>query len=358
MSDELLEIVKEFFIFAHVSGIRPEMKNHYTIKDLASKLNIHHTTVSRALRNHPDISKKTRKLVLEAASRYNYIPNSFAKNLRNAESKTIVVLVPSIRNYFFSEILAVISDLAFHRGYSVMIYQSNEELDMEMKNLESIMENRVGGVIASVADIEKNEDKFLRLEKMKIPVVLFDRFYAHGSFSRIIVNNYKGAFDATEYLIKSGKSNIAFYRGQKNNPVFIERYRGYREALQKNRIPFNENLIFDGGIRIENGTALIHSIAKNDQTVDAILCVVDMVALGVITGCRELGIDIPGDIALIGFDNEPAGRIIRPALTTIAQPIERIGRKAFEFLLLKMHHAKEIPGDIELDMELIKRTSA
>ena len=334
------------------------MKNHYTIKDLASKLNIHHTTVSRALRNHPDISEETRKLVLDAALKYNYIPNSFAKSLRNAKSKTIVVLVPTIRNYFFSEILGVISDLAFHRGYSVMIYQSNEELNMEMKNLESIMENRVGGVIASVANIEKNEEKFLRLEKMKIPVVLFDRFYAYGRFSRIIVNNFKGAFDATEYLIKSGKSNIAFYRGQKNNPVFIERYRGYRDALQKNGIQFNEDLIYDGGIKIEDGTALIYTISKNNRKADAILCVVDMVALGVITGSRELGIDIPHDIALIGFDNEPAGRIIRPALTTIAQPIEKVGRRAFELLLSKINHSKEIPNDIELDMELIKRTSA
>ena len=176
------------------------MKKHYTIKDIAEELNLHHTTVSRALRNHPDVNKETRELVLQTARKHNYVPNSFAKGLRSAKSKTIVVMVPVVKNFFFSEVLGVISNLASEAGYSVMIYQSNEEGDIESQNLESIMENRVAGVIASVANVEKNRDKYQQLENMGIPVVLFDRCYTDVSISRVVIDNYQGSFDACEYL--------------------------------------------------------------------------------------------------------------------------------------------------------------
>ncbi len=335
------------------------MKSYFTIKDLAAKLDLHHTTVSRALRDHPDVNAKTREKVLQAAKKYNYIPNSFAKSLRNAKSKSVVVMVPAVKNFFFSEVLGVISDQAFRKGYSVMIYQSNEEEEIESKNLEAIMENRVAGVIASVANAGKNKDKYLQLEKIGIPVVLFDRFFGDGPFSRIIIDNHQGAFDATGYLIRSGRKRIAFYLGGKENPVFNTRFKGYAAALEKHGISFREDLVFDGGITLEDGIRLAGHLTKEGMKTDAVLCSVDMVALGVITGSREQDVDIPGDLAVIGFDNEPAGRIIRPALTTVAQPIDDIGSSAFDLLLSKIDKKKrDQKNNIRLKMELIKRESA
>jgi LacI family transcriptional regulator len=334
------------------------MNKHSTIKDIAEELNLHHSTVSRALRNHPDVKEETRKAVLETARKHNYVANSFAKSLRSAKSRTIVVMIPDVKNFFFSEVLSVISDMAFHKGYSVMIYQSSEEPDIELQNIEVIMENRVAGVVASVADAERNRDNYRQLEKLGIPVVLFDRCYEDDTISRVVINNHQGSFDATEYLIRSGRKGIAFYRGKHGNPVFDSRFHGYRDALEKHGILCRDDLVFSGELTLQAGTRLIRQVSGRKET-DALLCSVDMVALGVITGARELGIDIPGDLALIGFDNEPAGRIVRPALTTVSQPVELIGKTAFELLLAKMEkEGRELTREFTLNMELIKRTSA
>ncbi len=335
------------------------MKKPYTIKDIAEELNLHHTTVSRALRNHPDVKQDTRDLVLRTARMHNYIPNSFAKSLRSATSKTIVVMVPVIKNFFFSEVLGVISNLAFDQGYSVMIYQSNEEDEIESRNLKAVMENRVAGVIASVASVDKNRESYLRLEGLGIPVVLFDRCYSDGSLPRVVIDNHQGAYDATEFLISSGRKEIAFYRAKSGNPVFDSRLRGYADALQAHGIPYREELVYGGGTELEDGNRLVRQLAGRKNRADAILCCVDMVALGVITGARELGLEIPGDLALIGFDNEPAGRIIRPALTTVAQPVEMVGNAAFDLLLAQINGKREeLEREIILKMELIKRSSA
>lgn len=335
------------------------MKKHYTIKDIAEELNLHHTTVSRALRDHPDVNKKTRKAVLQAARKHNYIPNSFAKSLRSAKSKTIVVMVPAVKNFFFSEVLGVISNLASKEGFSVMIYQSNEEDKIEFQNLVAIMENRVAGVIASVANVEKNRDKYLQLENLGIPVVLFDRCFNDDRISKVVIDNHKGAYDATEYLIQSGRKEIAFYRGKPGNPVFDSRLKGYTDALGNHGIPYQEHLLFSGGLDLKDGNRLVRQLANIEKRIDAILCTVDMVALGVITGAREMGLDIPSDLALIGFDNEPAGRIIRPALTTVAQPVDLVGSTAFQLLLAQINgNGKNEEKETILRMELIKRSSA
>lgn len=335
------------------------MKKHYTIKDIAEELNLHHTTVSRALRNHPDVNRATRERVLNAARKYNYIPNSFAKSLRSSKSKTIVVIVPVIKNFFFSEVLGVISDMAFRAGYSVMIYQSNEDGDIESQNLEAVMENRVAGLIASVADVEMNREKYLQMESMGIPVVLFDRSYSDVSIPRVVINNYQGSFEACEYLIKSGRRNIAFYRGRPGNPVFESRFRGYKGALKKHGLTFRNELIFAGGLELEDGYKLLRKIGDLKTEIDALICVVDMVALGVIAEARELKLQIPANLALIGYDNEPAGRIIRPALTTVAQPVELIGQTVFELLEKRIDgKSTEIKEETVLNMELIIRTSS
>ena len=190
-------------------------------------------------------------------------------------------------------------------------------------------------------------------------MVLFDRCYTDVSIPRVVIDNYQGSYDATEYLIQSGRQNISFYRGKAGNPVFDDRFRGYRDALAKHGLAFREDLIFQGGLDLEDGTRLLRRLTGSKSRIDALICVVDMVALGVITCARESDLDIPKDLALVGFDNEPAGRIIRPALTTVAQPVELIGNTTFDLLLERINgKSSKIPGETVLKMEMIKRTSA
>lgn len=334
------------------------MNKHFTIKDLAEKLSIHHTTVSRALRNHPDVNENTRKMVLAAAKQFNYVPNSFAKSLRSAQSRTIVVMVPNIKNFFFSEVMSVITNHAYEAGYSVMIYQSNDGHEMELQNLETILENRVAGVIASIADMGENRSKFQQLQDREIPLVFFDRFYDDPAFTKVIVQNFQGGFDATSYLIGAGHKVISFYKGNNGNPVFDERYRGFTEAMDSFKLSVSDHLIFEGGIELEDGISLVQKLKEMDTMPTALVCAVDMVALGVIIGARDLNMEIPKDLAVIGFDNEPTGSIIKPALTTLAQPVEKIGITAFELLLDKINK-KENRDKMEvlLPMDLITRSS-
>jgi DNA-binding LacI/PurR family transcriptional regulator len=344
------------------------VKKQFTIKDLAEALNLHHTTVSRALRNHPDVNVKTREAVLKAVEKYNYVPNSFARNLRNAQSRTLVVMLPSVKNHFFSEVLGVISDMAVQSAYSVMICQSNEDDRVESQNIRVMLENRVAGLIASVADVRRNQELFIQLEQQGIPVVLFDRFYEGNALTRVKIDNFQGAYDATAYLVAAGRKKIGFYRGPMGNPVFDERFRGYRKALEDHGTGFKKEWVFQGGLSVDDGENLVKDWELTGRPVDGVLCAVDMVALGIINGARDSGLRIPGDLSLIGFDNEPAGRLIRPALTTVAQPVEEVGRTAFELLLGKMegHNSRgktvdreaQVLPEIKLNMELIKRGSA
>ncbi len=346
------------FIFAHVSSnVSGKMQKNTTIKDIARLLNLHHTTVSRALRNHPDVNEETRARVLKASEKLHYVANTFASGLRGSKSKVIGVMVPDIRPHFFSGILSHLTNLAFKAGYSIMIFQSNEEYEVEKLNALGVLQNRVAGVLASVSYKSKNYDHFLMLEKKGIPVVFFDRVPDLEHVSKVAVDVYSGTIQAVEHLLKTGKKRIAFYAGIKEISVFKERFDGYKAALKKHSIALQPQHVLYGGIVESDGIAVAEKWMKLSAKPDAVICSVDRVALGMLYYFQKNHIKVPSEIAVIGFDNDPAGTVVFPRLTTLAQPLEKIAVESLSLLLQKLNDHK-IEQSILLKMELIKRESA
>jgi DNA-binding LacI/PurR family transcriptional regulator len=333
------------------------MKKNTTIKDIAKALDIHHTTVSRALRGHPYVNEDTKKLVLETAEKMKYFPNAFASGLRSNTSKIIGIMVPDIRPHFFSQTISCITNLAFKRGYTVMICQSNEDYEVEKQNALALLKNRVAGVIASISYKTKKLDHFETLEKHGIPVVYFDRVPQSEINNCVKIDNFNAGMLATDFLISKGKKNIVFYAGLPNVNVFAQRLSGFKNALDKNGITLEEDHILFGGIENKDGIKVAEKILGRKNRPDAIICIVDAVALGILNTMAKSKIKVPEEIAIVGFDNDPAGALVYPGLTTLAQPMEEIAGQSFNFLCKRIA-GEEIVKPSVLNMELIIRESA
>ena len=219
------------------------MKN-ITLKEIASTLGISITTVSKALKNYPDVSEKTKKAVKELAENLNYTPNSFAVNLRTKESKTIGLIIPEVTHHFFANIIKAIIDAAEKNGYLVIILQSNESLELEKKQVELLINKRVDGILISLSNESNNDSHIQEIIKRNIPLVMFDKIAKLSNCSKIIIDDQKAGFDATQHLIDKGCKKIAHIRGPLNPQNSIDRYLGYKKALEKNNIPFDSKLVY------------------------------------------------------------------------------------------------------------------
>lgn len=335
------------------------MNKQTTIKDIAKELGMHHTTVSRALRNHPDVNEETRKIVLEKAEELNYIPNTFATGLRNNQSKTIGILVPSIRPNFFSSTISYITNLAHQEGYSVMIFQSNEDLEMEKQNLTALLQHRVAGIIVSVSKETNNINHFKDLEANNIPVVYFDRVPKTKNVDKVQINNFRAGYDAVRHMVEIGRKRIAFYSASEKISVIEKRLEGYNEAVKDFGINHNQRALLKGDLTFDDGYKSAKSLIKMNKMPDAVICSVDQVAFGMMKAFHENEIKIPEQIALLGFDNDPSCEMVQPSLSTIAQPIEEIAKNALAFLLQRINGKDKLgfPLGAKLNMNLIKRES-
>ena len=331
-----------------------------TIKDIARKLNVAASTVSRALRDHPDVSKKTKEKVVKLAEELNYHPNTIAQSLKKGTSKIIGVLVPQVRHYFFAEIMAGIADVAEEKGYNVMICQSNEKYENEVKNVQTLIQQRIAGLLASVSEFTDKFDHFELLKSNGIPLVFFDRAASEVEASRVVVDDYHGAFKATEYLIKKGYKRIAHLAGYNNLEIARNREKGYRDALKKHDLPINEDLIVHtGGLNEEDGMESFKELYDRlDQKPDAVFAVTDPVAIGAYQVMKKRGIKIPDDVALFGFSDNPDARLISPALTTVKQTPYIIGKEAIDLLIKEIENKDRSITHKILTTELVIRESA
>ncbi len=334
------------------------MTGQTTIKDIANALGMHHTTVSRALRNHPDVKEETRDLVMQKAKELNYVPNSFATNLRSQKSSTIGLLVPDITAGFFAKTTGIFTNLAYQAGYSVMICQSNEDVEWEKKNVEMLLQNRVAGVIATLCREETDLNHMKMLEQSSTPLVYFDRVPQNSSINKVIINNASAAFQATEKLIESGRKNIAFYVGRNEIKVFKDRQLGYENAMKKHGLNINKKMIVEGGLKMKDGYRLAKNIEKVSRKPDAVICGVDQVAIGLLRGLAEQNVKVPEQIAVMGFDNDPGSEIILPALSTFEPPVEELCHAAFELLMQSINSDEEDKPVVKsFKMKYIERKS-
>lgn len=334
-----------------------------TLKEIATQLGISITTVSKALKNYPDVSEKTKKAVIDLAQNLNFTPNSFAVNLRTKESKTIGLIVPEVAHHFFSNIINAIIDEAEKNGYLVIILQSNEKLELEKKQVELLINKRVDGILMSLSNESNNDNHIQEILKRKIPLVMFDRIAKLTKCSKVIIDDHKAGFEATEHLIDNGCRKIAHIRGPLNPQNSIDRYLGYKKALEKNNIPFDSKLVYAcEKMSYEEGRAFTKQLLEEHPDVDGIFAITDLVAVGVLAYCNENKINIPKKVKLVGFSNWFMSQVVTPKLSTVEQPSHEMGKVAFNLLLEEMTYRKE--GEdfktktIELDTEVIIRESS
>ncbi|MBP2831447.1 LacI family DNA-binding transcriptional regulator [Aquimarina sp. U1-2] len=332
-----------------------------TIHDIAEKLNITASTVSRALNNNPRISEATKKAVLTMAKDLNYQPNNLAAALRKGKSQLIGIIVPRINRSFFSAVVRGVEEVANQLNYRVVVSQSLETVENEIAVVNTLLNARVDGIIVSLVG-EKSTDyeHYENVTKKGVPLVLFDRTTTEIGTSQVIIDDYLGAYMATEHLIKQGCTKIAHFTHKKRFNIYNERYRGYVEALKNHNIPFNESLVCEGNMQLEDGRNCTKRLLDTDNDFDAIFSSSDYAIMGAMQVLKERNVKIPEEVALVGFSNEPFTSFTDPPLTSVNQfPIE-MGQAAAElfFEMLNSTKKKLIPQKTVLQPELIVRASS
>lgn len=333
-----------------------------TLKIIAERLNISVTTVSKALKNYTDVSPTTRALVIDLAKELNYMPNEFAVSLRTQESRTIGLIIPEVVHHFFSNVINGIIAEAEKNNYLVIILQSNESLELEKKQVQLLINKRVDGIMMSISN-ESNDDEHIReIVEREIPFVMFDKISKGISCSKVIIDDRKAAEMAVNHLIKQGCKKIAHIRGPQNPQNAIDRFLGYKQALDKNNLVYDSKRVYAcERVSYEEGYSFAKKIMHEHPDTDGIFVITDLVAVGVLAYLNENKIKVPNQVKVIGFSNWFMSKVISPSLSTIDQPSYEMGVKAFELLLLQISQKKrQVAQEIKtiiLDTDLIERTS-
>ncbi|HEY1054589.1 MAG TPA: LacI family DNA-binding transcriptional regulator [Emticicia sp.] len=330
-----------------------------TIKDIAKALNLSTSTVSRALRGSYEINPETKKLVLEYAEKMNYHPNPIALSLKENRSRAIGVIVPEIANNFFSQAINGIEAVAYNRGYHVVIFQSHESYARERSNIQHLVGRKVDGVLISLSGETTDVSHLQEIQKRGVPLVVFDRISNEIEANKVIADNFQGAFQATEHLIRSGRKRIAHITSPSLLYTTNERLEGYKAALEKYEIPFDTNLVRYCGFAPEEARQVIFELLDT-QKPDAIFTASDRLALDSFAAVKAKGINIPEQVAFIGFTNLQVAHLLDPPLSTVVQPAFEIGKTAAEMLLDTINNKQNTATvkTIKIPTEVNLRTSS
>ncbi|QHS62306.1 LacI family DNA-binding transcriptional regulator [Chitinophaga agri] len=309
------------------------MNNKVTIADIARELNLTGATVSRALNNRKGTSEETRKLVQAAAEKMNYRRDRIAWSLRSGRTNIIGVIIPSAEINFFGSVVHGIESMANQHGYNVLIYQSNEQPEYEKKAIETFLSTRVDGILASIAKETKEFSHYLEIKEHGVPLVFFDRANDSLNIPSVVVDDFKGAYYATEHLLKQGYTRIAHIAGQQHLKIFKDRLDGYKAALAANGVTFDESMVYFGDVSINAGRQAIAHLLTVPHPPDAVFAVEDFTALGAVKELKDRNVDIPGSFGVIGFANESFDEHITPSLSSIDQQTVEMGKEACRLLM-------------------------
>lgn len=315
------------------------MKHRTSLKDIAARLGVSIATVSRALRNSPEIGLEMQQRVKDLAKQLNYRPNPFARSLRREAPKIIGVVVPNLVTHFYSAVLDGIEEEATKQGYSIISANSHEDCVAEAKAVDNFIDMHVEGIIACLAQNTTDYSHFEEIADMGIPLVFFGRTCMSDKFSTVTANGDEAAQMATEHLIKTGSRRIAFIGGPNHLDMVKRRKHGYLEALREHRIPIDREVVICD--KIDYDTALNNTLEllSRPNRPDAILAFNDIITFAAFAAIRQLKLNIPGDVALIGFSDDVHTEYVTPRMSVIADRSHQMGVESCRLLL------KAIGGD-------------
>ncbi len=329
-----------------------------TIKDIAKELGISASTVSRALKNHPDISSETKLAVNELARRMKYQPNAVALSLKRSRSNIIGVVIPEIVHYFFSSVISGIEDIAYDAGFTVIICQSNEKYDRELANVQTLFAQRVDGILASVSKETIDFQHFYDLREHHIPMVFFDRIIPDYAADQVIIDDMEASYRATMHLIERGRTRIAHFGAPQNLLIGRKRKQGFLNALKAVGLPVIPEFINEAD-NFEKARIAVNHLVDSGNIPDGIFAVNDLTAIGAMQTFQKRGIKIPQETAIIGFSDGRFSGITNPTLSSVDQHGYEMGTIACKMLIERvLSENKEYPYQTKvLKAHLIVRSS-
>ena len=317
------------------------MNKPATIKDIAKHLNISISTVSRAIRNAPDVNKETRKAVMALSEELSYQPNKLALSLKQKQTHTIGVIVPNL-DYVLATMVRGIDEVALEAGYTVMVCQSNESFGREIVNTRRLLDSLVDGFIISVSSETKVFDHFKKIQEKQMPMVVFDRITPHLTAPSVRIDNMDGGFQATEHLIEQGYKRIAILAGPKNLGISNSRLDGYLNALKKYKIKPDHDLIIHCDFNQDYAYVATQELLAMKKRPDAIFTISDRMAIGAMLAIKEKGLTMPDNIGLVGFNNEPITSLVTPGISSVDQPAFELGKIAAKLFIETVHNNSDM----------------
>ena len=315
-----------------------EKRGSLTMRDIARDLGISVATVSRALKDSPRISEERRKMIQAYAREHNFFPNALGEALRLSRvlpSKVIGVIVPEFTHYYFMTVLTGIEETAYARGYNIMVVQSGEQYEREVRTLEMFRRYKVCGVIVSQAKDTFKYDHYQKLIDAGVPMVFYDRICTGINACRVVVDDYMGAFNAVTHMIETGCKRIAFYGSPMQLQISKNRYNGYKDALLKHGMAVDESIVRVCDNRAD-AEAITPEMLTLDHRPDGFFAVNDDTAIGVLYTAKRMGFKVPEDVSVCGFTNGQRALACDPMLTTVEQRGKRVGEEAAEILIDKV----------------------
>ena len=330
-----------------------------TIKDIARELKVSPSTVSRALKNHPDISVETKRAVNDLAKKLKYRPNAVALSLKQRRSNTIGIIIPEIVHYFFSSVISGIEDVAYDAGFNVIICQSNEKFEREVANTNTLFDSRVDGFLISISKETDDFQHFYNLRDNDIPMVFYDRVVPGLIADQVIIDDLDAAYRATKHLIDSGRKRIAHFAGPQKLIIGQKRKEGYLKALREEGLEIDMELIIEADT-FEKARLAVMKLLNNKKGVDGIFAVNDLTAIGAMQTIQKKGIVIPDEIAVVGFSDGRFSGITSPTLTSVDQHGYEMGSVAAKMLIKRITSENaDYPAETKiLNADLIVRGSS
>ena len=339
-------------------------KKQITLADIAKKLNVSKVTVSKALRDHSDISAEMKKKVQELVDELGYTPNLIARNLSAKKTRTIGLVIPKINHHFFSEAIESIYATAQKHNYEIIMTVSQENVEHEQKHIRSLLAMRVDGLLISVTENTTDSEIFKELKKRHVPLVFFDRVIERLGYNCIVSDDEKGSCEIVKHAIEQGYQKIGHIGGYKNTNIGKSRCDGYLRALKENDIEPNPNYMICGGFSVDDGYNGFMTLHQNNNLPELIFAVTFPVALGIYKAAEELGMKIPRDVDVVSFGDASYNQFLNPSLTGVHQPAGEIGQTALELLIDQIEEKTPIeekrivmPVNINIGQTCIKKES-